>query len=234
MKCTICNSDIRGRYLIDAWQQPICAHHTVEYCSACGRFVKPSDLHLPDGRCLCSFCQPSIVTTPQHIEWVEIRVRAILASHGITDISQNVPIHIVSPAEMARKNRSKQINLLQPGLTLTAQMMGLFFSKCRHTIYMFDYLPKVQFAGVLGHEMLHVWQNEKGISLPPPLTEGFCNVGSYVVYQSIGNELAKYYVKRLEENTDPVYGDGFKEVKRIYAERQDLLKTVERISYMKL
>ena len=232
MKCAICNGDIRGRYLIDEWQQPMCGHHTVEHCSSCGRFVKPSDLHLSDGRCLCSFCLPSVVRSPQHIQWVETRVRAILSSHGIADIPLNVPIHIVSPAEMSKKNHSKQVNLLQPGLTVTSHMMGLFSSKCSHAIYMLDYLPKVQFAGVLGHEMLHAWQNEKGISLSPPLTEGFCNVGSYVVYQAIGNELAKYYVRRLEENTDPVYGDGFRRVVSVFKNRGDLLKTVEYINHL--
>lgn len=199
MKCTICNTEIKGRYLVDAWQQPMCAEHQVEHCFSCGRFVRPSDFHTSDGRCLCGFCLPSVVSLPRHIEWVETRVRSILASRGISDIPQRVPIRLVTPAEMAKLNGSALVSFQQPGLTQTSKMVGLLFSRCSHSIYLFDHLPKIQFAGVLAHEMLHAWQNEKGISLPPPATEGFCNVGSYVVYEAIGTELARYFIRCLEE-----------------------------------
>ena len=102
MKCVICDSDIRGRYLIDNWNQAICDCHIIEYCSSCGRFVRPTDLHLADGRCICSHCAPSIVSLPTHIQWVETRVRAILASYGISGIPKDVPIHLVTPSEMAK------------------------------------------------------------------------------------------------------------------------------------
>ena len=88
-------------------------------------------------------------------------------------------------------------------------------------------MPKIQFAGVLAHELLHVWQNEKGISLPPPLTEGFCNLGSYVVYKSIGNELAIRMIKNLENDPSPVYGDGFRKVFEVYKREGDLNKTMK-------
>ena len=226
MKCTICNTEIRGRYWVDAWHQSICAIHKVEYCSSCGRFVTPSDLHLSDGRCICSFCNPSIVRTSQHIEWVENRVRSILYKQGITNLPTSIPIKLVSPAEMAQLNRSKQINLCQPGLTRTNKMLGLFGTHCTHTIYIFDNLPKVQFAGVLAHEMLHVWQNEKEISLPAIYTEGFCNVGSYVVYQAINTELSQHFIAQLEKNPDSIYGDGFRKVVSFYKRASNLVSTM--------
>ena len=210
MKCAICHTDIKGRYLIDAWGQTVCAGHKTEFCSSCGRFVAPTDLHLTDGRCLCSYCKPSVVS-----------------SHGITDIPTGIPIQIVTPNEMARLNGSKQLNLFQPGLTQTAKLIGLFMSsRCRHTIYIFDYLPKIQFAGVLAHEMLHAWQNEKGISLPPAYTEGFCNVGSYVVYEAINTDLSRFFIKRLEEDPSSVYGDGFRKVVAVYKQKMNLQEVI--------
>ena len=235
MKCAICHIDIKGRYLIDAWGQTVCAGHKTEFCSSCGRFVAPTDLHLADGRCLCSYCKPSVVSLPQHVEWVEKRVRAILSSHGITDIPTGIPIQIVTPNEMARLNGSKQLNLFQPGLTQTAKLIGLFMSsRCRHTIYIFDYLPKIQFAGVLAHEMLHAWQNEKGISLPPAYTEGFCNVGSYVVYEAINTDLSRLFIKRLEEDPSPVYGDGFRKAVAVYKQKMNLRTTMEVLKHKKI
>jgi hypothetical protein len=112
-----------------------------------------------------------------------------LAAYGINDLPKDIPIQLVTPAEMAKLNHSGQINLYQPGLAQTAKTIGVFGSHCKHTIYIFDYLPKIKFAGVLAHEMLHVWQNEKGIALSPMRTEGFCNLGSYVVYESFPSTL---------------------------------------------
>lgn len=226
MKCTICNTNIKGHYFTDVWEQSICANHRVEHCFSCGRFVRPADLHLADGRCFCSFCHPSIVIFPEHIAWVEKRVRTVLYSHGISNIPQNLSIHLVSPSDMANLTHSKQINLYQPGLTVTSRMTGLFLSRCNHTIYIFDYLPKIQFAGILAHEILHAWQNEEEISLTPPLVEGFCNVGSYIVYKSIGNKLSRHFIKRLEEDPDTVYGDGFRKVKEVYQKMGNLEQTI--------
>ena len=226
MKCVICGNEIRGRYLVDVWQQPMCAGHNIEYCSSCGRFVKPGDLHLPDGRCLCSYCVPTIVRTQQHIEWVEQRVRPMLAKNGIGDLPASIPIKLVSPAEIARLNGSAQVNLNQQGLTKSSKSMSILGTKCSHTIYMQDNLPRIRFAGVLAHEMLHVWMNEKGITLQPMLTEGFCNVGSYIVFKAIDNDLSLHMIKLLEQDRDPVYGDGFRKVVEFYRKNNSLTQVM--------
>lgn len=234
MKCTLCGAVLRGNYLIDSWQQPVCACHKVEYCSSCGRFVKPSELHLPDGRSLCSFCQSSVVSLPQHVEWVEKRVRSILFSHGIQNMPKDILIKLVTPMEMAKLNGTGQVNLFQPGLACTSRTVGLLVSRCKHTIYIFNHLPKIKFAGVLAHEMLHAWQHEKGISMSSMLIEGFCNLGSYVVYAAINTELSQYFMKCLEEDTDPVYGDGFRKVLEIYRNvGNDINKVIENIRQIK-
>ena len=229
MKCTLCGAEIIGTYFIDEWQQAICACHKAEQCSSCGRFVKPEDLHLADGRCLCSCCKPSVVSLPQHIEWVNQRVRSILTAKGIDDLPKDIPIQLVSPAEMAKLNLLKQINLYQPGLAKTSCAVGLFGSRYKHTIYIFDHLPKIKFAGVLAHEMLHTWQNEKGLNLSPMRTEGFCNLGSYVVYDAIHTEMSQMLMKNLEKDTDPVYGEGFRRVLEIYRKTGPNLKEVMKI-----
>lgn len=131
--------------------------------------------------------------------------------------------------EMAKLNGSRQVSLLQPGLACTSRTVGLLVSRCKHTIYIFDYLPKIKFAGVLAHEMLHAWQHEKGISMPPMLTEGFCNLGSYVVYAAINTELSRHLMKSLEEDTDPVYGDGFRNVLEVYRKEGNELNKVMKI-----
>lgn len=147
MKCSICNTDISGRYWIDAWGQTICADHKMNHCSSCGRFVKPTDTHLTDGRCLCAYCLPSVVRLPEHIVWVETRVRSILASHGISDIPKDIPIWLVSPTEMSKLSGSRHINLSQPGLTRTLKTMGLFFKHFSHRIYLLTICLKFNLLG---------------------------------------------------------------------------------------
>lgn len=231
MKCMICGEDIRGRYLMDCWHQAVHDCHKIEYCFSCGRFVKPDDIHLADGRNICSSCATGIVKTVQHTEWVEKRVRAILVSNGVEKLPDGVPIKIVPPSRMAQLSHCSSVDTNHYGLTRTSKMSSLFGSHCNHTVYMLDYLPKIFFAGILAHEFLHVWQNEQGISLPPPLCEGFCNLGSYVVYQSIALDISRFYVKRLEEDAHPVYGDGFRKVKKVYLEQGErcLKKTMQQL-----
>jgi hypothetical protein len=74
--------------------------------------------------------------------------------------------------------------------------------------------------------MLHVWMNEKGISLQPQLTEGFCNVGSYVVYKAINTEMSLNMIKMLEQDPSPVYGDGFRRVVELYRKCNSLTQVM--------
>lgn len=225
MRCAICNNIIIGSYYTNEWGQAVCSSHSpVASCSSCNRFVKPTDRHLPDERWICAACQPSIVSQPWHIEWVDKKVRQILAAKGA--VIPAAQIRMIPPAEMARLNGTNQINLFQPGLTYTQQTFNPLSSTQQHTIYVFDNLPKVQFAGILAHEMLHAWQNERRISLPAHLCEGFCNVGSYVVYQAIGNDLALHFIKRLEQDPNPVYGEGFRKVAAVYRRKGNLTETM--------
>lgn len=81
---------------------------------------------------------------------------------------------------------------------------------------MLSYLPKIEFAATLAHEILHIWQIENGIQLPPLKCEGLCNIGSYIIYENMSAQKASYYKKNLMESPDPIYGDGFRLIYSIY------------------
>ena len=227
MRCTICNTILFGTYLVDGWKQPICATHKVEYCASCGRFVKPTDIHLADGRCVCSYCQPGIVHTPQHIQWVEQQVRTMLAKHGFVGLPTNIPIQIVTPQEMAKENRTGIINLNQAGLTRYSGVSGVSSIRKEYKIFVLNYLQKIKFAAVLAHELLHAWQYEKGISLSAPMTEGLCNLGAYLVLEEINQEMSRVLIKSLEDDHDLIYGDGFRKVLALYKQLGSVNKVVE-------
>lgn len=90
-----------------------------------------------------------------------------------------------------------------------------------YTIVVLRHLSKTVLALVMAHEMLHIWQYENQLFPPAPITEGFCNLGSYLILQSIGSKVASGQILLLSNSTDPIYGDGFRKMKEMY-ERQGL------------
>lgn len=227
MRCLICGKILLGSFFVDSWGQKMCSTHKIEYCTSCGRFVKPTDIHLLDGRCLCSFCKSSIVVTSQHINWVDQKVRAILLKTGFGVLPLNIPIQIVTPVQMSKINGTNIVNFNQAGLTKYRSISSTLSSlKKEYKIYVLDYFQKIKFAGVLAHELLHVWQYEKGISLSSQLTEGLCNLASYLVYEDINTDLSRMYIKFLQEDSDPIYGDGFRKVLEVYKRKKNIIDTV--------
>ncbi len=185
-------------------------------CIACGSLIQQGDTRWPDGRWVCAKCMSAVVRTPQHLSWVKGRVLSILAKHGICDIPSNVPIDIVTTAELARIQQRSEILINQLGLTYTECRISILGKSMKHQIYVIDGLHKVLFAGTLAHEYLHVWQNEHDIKLPSLYCEGFCNLGAYLVYRNIANELAHSLYTRMRDGNDPIYSEGFRQVKAIF------------------
>lgn len=214
-KCAICGEVIFDAYRQNKWGQYIHASHEVQMCCSCQRFVLPSDQHLPFNRHICSHCIGKVVRKPEHVKWVYDRIQVIFHNKGL-DLPENIPVEVVDAAHIARMANDHIINPLRYGLTVSARANGFFSSKMSHHVYIIDYLHKVIFGGTLAHELLHVWQNEHNIKLPPQYCEGFCNLGSYLLYTSLDNDMTQVLTESMMQNPDPIYGDGFREVKRIF------------------
>lgn len=214
VKCVICEQNIIGQYVLDSWNQVAHDFHKLSFCFSCGRIITKNGYVLPDGRHLCEHCQPTVVQTKKQVEWVEKKVRGILSKVGIDDIPQNVPIEIVDSYQLMKIQGIKEIDANQRGLALFNQIISNGRKKTEHKVDILDHLPKIEFAGVFAHELLHVWQNDKGIMPPKDICEGFCNLGSFAVYSDINNPTAIQYIDQMEKSPDPVYGEGYRKVKR--------------------
>jgi hypothetical protein len=214
VKCIICGQYINGSYILDSWNQPAHDYHKILSCFSCGRIIAKNGLILSDGRQVCEQCQPSVVQTVKQINWVDKKVRSILARVGIDNIPQNVPIEIIDSYQLMKIQGNKEIDANQRGLAMFNQTISNGRTKTEHKVFILDYLPKFAFAGVFAHEILHVWQNEYGISPPKDICEGFCNLGSFAVYSDINNPAALQLIDQMEKSPDPVYGEGYRIVKR--------------------
>ena len=77
-------------------------------------------------------------------------------------------------------------------------------------------LPSMLFQGVTVHELGHVWLIVHGIhTLPAWAEEGFCEWLSYRYYLDTNTSESLYYRKGIEQNLDPVYGEGFRRIRAL-------------------
>jgi len=127
--------------------------------------------------------------------------------------------------EISTAQKMSEITKMPPntnnkGFVRSQTAGGIFGGKSfNHSIFILTHLNKIEFAGALAHEMLHAWQVQNGISMSPPKTEGFCNLGAALIWNNQSFTLSKIYAKNLNESPDPIYGDGFREM---YALQQEL------------
>ncbi len=210
MNCTYCGNSIHGQYMLDMYGNPAHVEHA-KMCFSCNRFVTATDVQLPDGRWQCADCRQKEVRMAQHIHWVYARVRKMLEVHGITEwpSGKNLTIELVQPKFFPGRPPTKSH---QFGLTITRSSLV----RKTHRVQVLNHLHRIVFAGVLGHELLHVWQHELGIKLRSELSEGFCNLGSWVVYQKMQTPISDAMMRHLENDPTPVYGTGFKIAKSVY------------------
>ena len=64
-----------------------------------------------------------------------------------------------------------------------------------YKIYILSNLHQTEFKSVLAHEFLHVYLFENNYQLSPEIREGFCNLGSELIYE---NENSKYSMLKIE------------------------------------
>lgn len=229
MICSICGQEICGSYYFDYWKNNFCANHyengEVATCSSCSAMIhKSTVLSLSDGRCLCQSCQAQVISTDEQVAKIKKIVVRKLVDEGVRykdKYLDSVPVKIVTVNELARL-RNTPPNLNNKGITITkgisspiGSLIG-FSPIMSHKVYILNNLIKIEFAGTLAHELMHVWQNENQIKLPPPSCEGLCNLGSWLIYTTISASKASFFVKCLMESPDPIYGDGFRHVFQIY------------------
>ena len=220
MICCICNKPLTGRYLIDVWDNEICEAHLDKdavHCASCSAFSK-REHSLTDGRILCKRCFGDAIKPGDSIEKVKTSVIHALYNVGFNDLRiQDVFLEIVSAQRLA-EIRKEPINMNFKGFTIsnitTSRLYGILTTsrKFKHNIYFLTHLTNVEFAGTLAHELLHAWLTQNGVKMPQKQTEGFCNMGAYLMYSSMQGENAKMQLKSLHESPDPIYGDGFREM----------------------
>ncbi len=206
-KCSVCGQPITGTYIYDTWGN--CAHtmHGAEktrHCYSCGRIISGVSKQIGTDAVLCSVCTSLSVTTSMQVEVCRKKVISIFNLLGISGVPEDMPIE------------------LKPKDLMGGALGRIHYNRSRNrlfanfNIFMTLGLPELHFRGVLAHEMLHSWLVLYGREVTEDECEGFCNLGSGFVYQKENTEFSKYLLKRLYENTDKIYGEGYRLQKERY------------------
>ncbi len=214
--CCICGKKTL-HYVRDYWGNTACAEHG-HICLYCGSFVREGQTFLfscvregqklSEPRWICDKCQVSIVRTPEEIEQCRKEVMTIFKANGITGIPEDIPIRLSDMKDLPGF-QGKVIWGLNKGRVSSSRARYSF------EILMHQNFPRVVFKGVLAHELLHSWIALYSIRLPNNEEEGLCNLGEFLVLKQEKSKEADYLINwTLEQNRDPVYGDGYRLMKK--------------------
>ncbi len=203
ISCSICDNKIKDKeYYVDAWGNPFHIYHkkTGTFCECCSRIISQKITNggykLNDGRYICSLCDASVIQTKENINKSIDRVIKVLKNNGIDNIDKNeINIELINKIEMSDNYKFHEVEHLK-GLTKVNHENKKMFQ-----VYILNNLPKIQFEAALAHELLHIWLFKKNITLDKPLMEGFCNLGSYLIYKLDDTKFSKILLLSLE-NTE--------------------------------
>lgn len=213
--CSICKKPLIGYYRVDVWGNKTCAAHENEYqrCSSCLRLMSAElsggRRKLQDGRCICGECfQRSIFTKVEAKPWIEAAAAWLyVKGFKFKDLALNFDLVGLKSLQQGISNSG---GLIQG--KIIKEIVGTNRRvKCVLVLYG---LPSLLMQGVFIHELAHAWlflEKIDGISLETE--EGFCNALSYAFYKDANSQEAKAYMKVIEENSDKIYGDGFRMVR---------------------
>ena len=193
-----------------------------DYCRslpACSSCQMPLDIYakdLGDGRKICTACAKVAVFSKSEAESLMTELRQTLADRFQMSTKHTILFELCSRTELKKESAGDG-----------ERELGLFIVN-RHTVTLFgrpirdseDYRililngqPPDFFRAVGAHELAHDWMEE---NLPlikdPMIREGFAEFVSWAFAKAEKMDRIPW---RIEQNTDEVYGEGFRKVQKM-------------------
>ncbi len=196
-------------------------------CFACGM---PASVRLADGRVLCAKCANVAVMKSEKAAEIAEAVRKLMLDKLSLSTKHEILYHLVSQPELdkdMKKHAGREMGLFCCAFkiektTVKRVLGGVEISsrtrsevKERHFDIFFLYgTPVWKLREVAGHELGHDWMEGHYPHIrDPKLKEGWAEfVASRINILYKQDKLNK----RLEMNPDPVYGDGYRYVKKMF------------------
>ncbi len=225
LRCSVCGGIIKGKYLVDYWGNKYHAYHQdqVAACSFCGRLLSDSiaggGQRFDDEHYICLNCSRGAVRDEDLGRQKLDQARALLERAGIDIGHQEIKFELVSRDELAGLLGRDDCDDFGLARSEETSFLGLLNEK-QFTVYILKGLPPKHYLSVAAHELMHVWlylnAPPKG---EPALVEGSCNYAARLVLRQFDDDMAKYVLRQLQANPDPIYGEGFRRVKKLVERR---------------
>ena len=183
-------------------------------CSCCQMPLDTFAKDLGDGRSLCRECARDAIFSQSEAEKIMTELRQDLADLFKMGTSHSIDFELCTKADL--KKESSGDGERELGLFIFNRKTLTFFNRPirnrdSYRILILKGLPPDFFRSVGAHELAHDWMEE---TLPhieePSVREGFAE---YVSWLYSKKEKLDRIPWRMEQNTDPIYGDGFRQVR---------------------
>jgi hypothetical protein len=182
--------------------EPFCDRHAGQpQCQLC---AMPADagLGLPVPLCLrCS--REDVIRTQDDVKRALPRIAGQIRALGIRT-TVPVQVRLCGREEMALVGTGRH-------------MLGATYwrGSTVHDLRVMRDLPLLKFGTTVAHEVMHAYLvQQKYPRMEPALTEGLCQLTAYAWVRREDGILAAAEQRRIDENPDPIYGDGFRQVKQ--------------------
>jgi len=172
---------------------------------------------MSDGRAICTECRKSAIVAPRHIVHMALEVRQFLKEKLDIYTDHQIAYAIVDVQELkgmtGHSRQGTELGLFSYRVT----MDGGRTVYEEYTIYLAYGIPEDRLREVIAHELAHDWMRAVYPHIRDlRIIEGWAEY----VASRVNEEYGKAYLnKRMENNPDPIYGDGYRLIKRI-AENQ--------------
>lgn len=225
LRCDFCGQIIDGQYLVDHWGNKYHKEHerSVPACQYCGRLISEKSSRggtvYGDGRYVCGYCLTDAVNNITTARRIMASVKEKLKAAGIEVANDAIKLTLTDRDGLRHISWSGHAD--ESGLTKYVEQTIDDVCIIRDfEIFVLSGMPRIVFTEVIAHELMHVWlytNAPRGLSLT--LSEGSCNYASFIILNQSYGAMAEYELENLQVNPDPVYGEGFRRVKRMVSDK---------------
>ena len=228
-ECTICGrrSFNGGIYAAD---------HSFFACPDCMKLPRCFSCQIPvrngkrlsGGRTICPRCSSSAVADQKQARAIFDEVRRTLETELHIFTRHPIEFSLVDPETLHRLSNAKSGSMIEQGLfrynadeehVVVKNFLGMKIRESvrrknvKYQVFVLDHLPVKQMEYVMAHEIAHDWMavHYPGIR-EEWIREGFAE---YIAWRYNQHKKRPELNLRIESNTDPVYGEGFRRIREL-------------------
>jgi hypothetical protein len=196
--CPVCHQTMTTGFWVALTGEQFCDRHSgMASCVLCGMPADGSGLAIS----LCRRCAATSVRTQDDVKRKLPDIKQQLAALGIRTVSP-VRVQLASAENLS-------------GIA-GDHALGVTVSRGKEVINLLvlQDLPLLRFGTTVAHELMHSYMTQNGFGeVPVRIAEGMCQLLAYAWVIRQDGILAAAERRQIEENPNPIYGDGFRQVR---------------------